>query len=270
MKTVTVIIAARQAAAWLPQCLSCAAAQRLPGGWRAQILLGVDACIDTLIAAGRLRVPHLEVYYFPDHVGPYVIFNSLASSHPSDVLVRFDADDVMLDNYLLAQLNQLGSASSSVISQTWSTYVDCRLRPVSAPLANGKVTKPDGRRSSPSDGQFLMTYAVWRRLGAFRPWWCHGDSEFMNRAKWSGISRETIRQYLYLRRVHSLSLTQSRATGYASIWRKHYAGQIAEATRRYFGGLTPECLQPAVARHFPGRAILEGVLAAGKGPRFQR
>ncbi len=138
--------------------------QRLPAGWSADIRLGIDACPETMIAASRIRHPRLHTYYFPEHVGPYIIFNSLACSNPPDVLVRFDAfDDVMLGDYLLSQLNEVGSASTPAILQTWSIYVDQELRPVSARLASGKTAAPDGRRNDASD---VPVYDDVRRVAA--------------------------------------------------------------------------------------------------------
>lgn len=249
MKTVTVIVAGRQASPWLQQSIASIATQSLPRSWNLGIHLGVDACPSTMETARHLHVPGLQVTYFPEHVGPYVIFNSLASRSRSDVLVRFDADDVMLEGYLRAQLEIFPAKSFPFITQTWSIYVDERLRPTCSVLANGKTTRPDGRRAAGSDGQFAMSQAVWERLGSFRAWWCHADSDFLRRAEWAGVTKRVIPNYLYLRRMHPQSLTQSKATGYISNWRKHYAQQIAAAVNRYSGGASPERVHPAVARH---------------------
>ena len=260
MRTVAVIVAGRQASAWLQQCIASIAAQSLPRSWTLRIFLGVDACPSTMNAAKRLRIPGIQATYFREHVGPYVIFNSLAIRSESDVLVRFDADDVMLADYLRAQLELFPATSVPFITQTWSIYVDETLRPTCSVLANGKTTRPDGRRAAGSDGQFAMSHAVWARLGSFRAWWCHADSEFLRRAEWVGIKRNVIPSYLYLRRIHPQSLTQSRDTGYVSSWRKHYARQIAEAVKRYSGGESPERVHPAVARNLGFRAkCSEGV-----------
>jgi hypothetical protein len=200
-------------------------------------------------AAKRLHVAGLQVTYFPEHVGPYVIFNSLASRSRSDVLVRFDADDVMLVDYLRSQLDAFPAKSVPFITQTWSIYVDEKLRPTCSALASGKTTRLDGRRAAGSDGQFAMSQAVWERLGSFRAWWCHADSEFLRRAEWAGVRKTVIPSYMYLRRVHSQSLTQSKETGYISNWRRYYARQIAAAVKRYSGGESPERVHPSVARH---------------------
>jgi hypothetical protein len=255
MKTLAVIIAAREAGHWLRQCLESVAAQRLPPGWRMRILVGIDECCSTLRVARQIRCPQLDLSYFPTRVGPYVVFNSLACTAGADVLDRFDADDIMLDMYLKAQLDRLGSASSPMITQTWSVYVDEQLRPVAALLANGRRTRRDGRRDGPSDGQFLMTSPVWQRLGSFRPWWCHGDTEFLTRAKWAGIPRTVIPQHLYVRRVHPASLSLSQGTGYQSRMRNSYAREVLRAAQRYPSGQSPERVWPMVAVFVPGDSV---------------
>jgi len=250
MLTTAVIISAKCSGQWLEQCLVAVARQRLPRNWRLRILLGIDACPSTFEVAKSLRLPNLAVAYFPVHVGPYVVFNTLAYSDHFDAYIRFDADDVMLEDYLNAQLKLLDSALSPVIIQTWSIYVDPQLRPVSAPLAGGSRTQSDGRRAGTSDGQFLFTRAVWNRLGGFQAWCCHADTEFIRRASWCGVVRHVIPRYLYLRRVHPTSLTQSTETGYRSSIRRYYSQQIAVAHERYASGLQPECLRPAASGYY--------------------
>jgi glycosyltransferase involved in cell wall biosynthesis len=252
MRTLAVIIAARQAEKWLPQCLASVAGQTLPPGWRLRILLGVDECSTTLRVASQLGYPQLSVSYFPVRVGPYVIFNSLACRAHANVFARFDADDIMLDSYLQSQLSSMENSPRPMITQTWSIFVDEQLLPVSAALCGGKRTGKDGRRYEGSAGQFMMNYSAWQRLGSFRPWLCHADAEFLTRARWAGIPAGVVQQHLYLRRVHQASLTQSGDTGYRSQLRKSYARHIEESAQRYSRGLPPEQLWPIVAGFVPG------------------
>jgi hypothetical protein len=203
----SVLIAARAAARWLPDCLQSITRQALPEGWRLQIRLGIDACDETLAFTRSLRIANLEARFFPEHVGPFVIFNSLVYAAPSDVLVRFDADDVMLEGYLSQQLDVVGDHKLPKITHTWSILVDEQLKPTSAELFNGTRTAADGKRAAPTDGQFLMTYPVLEKVGSFRPWWCHADSDFLLRALAFGCSRFILPRYLYLRRIHPGSLT---------------------------------------------------------------
>jgi hypothetical protein len=224
--------------------------QGLPGGWGLGVAVGIDACPTTVVAT-TLRGRNLAVRNFPKPVGPYVVFNSLAYFDRSDVLVRFDADDLMLQGYLKTQLELLDSTFEPTITQTWSIYVDPELRPCAALLADGTFTSSDGRRSRPSDGQFLMTRSVWTRLGGFRAWPCHADTEFMRRAFWSGISIKAVPKHLYLRRIHSASLTSSLTTGYRSRVRHSYAEAIETASRRYASGEPPECIHAVTSWYAP-------------------
>ena len=251
MPALSVFVAARAAARWLPDSLESISRQALPEGWRLQIRLGIDACEETLAFAKNLRMPNLEVRFFPRHVGPFVIFNSLAQATPSDVLVRFDADDVMLEGYLSRQLAAVGNPAEAMITHTWSILVDEQLKPVSAELFNGGRSGADGKRSAPTDGQFLMTRPVLDKVGGFRPWWCHADSDFLLRALAFGCSRWVVPDHLYLRRIHPGSLTQSETTGYHSELRLGYARHFLEAKARYLKGEPPEYVEPSVAQSLP-------------------
>jgi glycosyltransferase involved in cell wall biosynthesis len=251
MPRALVIIAAKDAAAWLSQCVQSVLAQRLPEEWELGIAIGIDACPMTLALATQFDTPSVAVRFFPEHVGPYVIFNSLACAARPDVLIRFDSDDIMLQGYLYNQIKLLDFGLPPTVVQTWSTYVDAYLRPCSATLANGTVTPPDGRRSQPSDGQFLMTSSVLERLGGFRGWPCQADTEFMQRAKWAGTPKKVVPKYLYVRRVHGKSLTAAKQTGYKSSIRRLYAKQILDACNRYARGDVPEWVYPMTARYAP-------------------
>jgi hypothetical protein len=243
MPVLPVFVAARAAARWLPDSLQSISRQALPEGWRLQIRLGIDACEETLAFAKGLSIPR--------HVGPFVIFNSLAQATPSDIPVRFDADDVMLEGYLSQQLQVVADHTAPRIAHTWSVLVDEQLKPTSAELFNGTRAAADGKRAAPTDGQFLMTRPVLDKVGGFRPWWCHADSDFLLRALAFGCSRLIVPEYLYLRRIHPGSLTQSEKTGYHSELQLDYARQFLEAKARYMNGEPSEYVSPTVAESVP-------------------
>ena len=251
MPLALVVIAAKQSQEWIAQCVQSVLAQEAPPGWRIGVAIGIDACQPTLAEASRFSDRRVAVRFFPHHVGPYVIFNSLACTAGAEVLVRFDSDDVMLPGYLRQQLGRLGALAEPAIVQSWSIYVDNGLRPCSAPLANGARTSADGRRSKASHGQFLMTRAVLQRLGGFRAWPCHADTEFLERARWSGIPTEVVPKHLYLRRVHAQSLTASLRMGYDSPLRKALVAQIDRARHGYALGQAPERVAPVMAPYVP-------------------
>jgi hypothetical protein len=71
MPVLSVFVAARAAARWLPDSLQSISRQVLPEGWRLQIRirLGIDACEDTLAFAKGLRMPNLETRFSPNMSG---------------------------------------------------------------------------------------------------------------------------------------------------------------------------------------------------------
>lgn len=257
MPTATVIIAAWQSAQWIAECIDAILSQYVPSPWDVRILLGIDACQSTFEAARVLNVPKLSVAYFPDQVGPYVIFNSLARIVDSDVLVRFDADDIMLDGYLESQLCRLDPALPPTIMQTWSIYVDADLNGISARLSDGSYTPASGRRNGASHGQMLITRSAWERLGGFQPWPCHADTELIRRARWFGISRRVVRRHLYFRRVHENALTQTSETGFTSPLRKRLIRQVMSMHQQCLCGAAPDVVKPVTADYFLYRYLAE-------------
>ena len=247
MPSVAVIIAARDAAPWIAECVASVARQQLPHGWQLKIMVGVDHCVPTLQRVQQIALHQLQTFMFTTRVGPYVVFNSLAHLSHDTLLARFDADDVMLPGYLNAQVEQLQWCRSPAISQTWSAYTDEKLRPMRAKLANGSTTGADGKRNGPSDGQFMMSQSVIGLLGGFRPWLCHADTEFLTRARLVGIAFKTCRAHLYLRRVHAESLTNSPLSAYRSELRQRYADEVALTKERFAKSRAVERVTPAMA-----------------------
>jgi hypothetical protein len=247
MPSLAVIIAAREAAPWIGDCVASVASQQLPAGWRLQIMVGVDACAPTLARARMLDPPNLQLYMFNARVGPYIVFNTLAHLAHDNLLARFDADDVMLPGYLYAQIAQMRGRTEPAISQTWSAYTDAALKPIRAPLANGSTTRADGKRDAPSDGQFMMPQSVIGLLGGFRPWLCHADTEFLTRARLLGIHFNVCEAHLYLRRVHAASLTNAPHSDYRSQLRQQYAHHVAATKAHFLKSRAVERVTPVMA-----------------------
>ena len=249
-KVVTVIVAARDSALWLKECVESIRDQHLPTSWKAQILIGIDACLVTATTANAIKGGNVSVFYYPQWSGPYSIFNSLSIYARGTILCRFDADDIMLLGYMQRQLEFLQDDDTTAILRTWSIFTDEYLRPVSAPLSNGTFTAPDGTRRRGSDGQFMMRREVWERLGAFRPWLCFGDTEFLNRARFCGYRLKELAEFLYLRRTHVSSLTASASTCYNSPLRAYYQRINEQYYARFSDGWCPPTLVPSILKHY--------------------
>jgi len=67
-----------------------------------EILLGIDNCNETIGEILRIATNYqnlnLRVFFFPKHVGTYVIRNTLVDKAKYDYLLFFDSDDIMKEN----------------------------------------------------------------------------------------------------------------------------------------------------------------------------
>ncbi len=237
MKTLSVLIAAFDARRWLGDSLDAVFGQKLPAGWRLQVLLGIDGCADTLDYIKAAPYPGLVVVHLRRNRGTYVTFNTLMRYADGDLIARFDADDVMCDGYLAAHIEALENGAD--LSMSWSIYTDEHLRPTSVVPALPDYRPENGERRMGTDGQFVARRAIWQRLGGFRPWRCTADSEFVIRAQAAGFRTVVLEQFLYLRRTHARSLTTDPATNYQSDTRTRMRDLTLAYRDEYQAGLRP-------------------------------
>jgi glycosyltransferase involved in cell wall biosynthesis len=90
-----VLTTAHGVAAWLDEAVSSTLGQTLPSGWDLEVVVGVDACQESLEVARRLasRDDRVRVAYFNKNVGTYVALNTIASRSTGDLLAVLDGDD---------------------------------------------------------------------------------------------------------------------------------------------------------------------------------
>lgn len=229
LKTVSVIIAAYKAADFVEEALRSALEQELQPGYQLQLILGIDGCDETIRVLSRLHDERLEVYRMDRNYGTYVTFNTMMQFAKGDLIVRFDADDIMLPGYLSRQLEVFEGEPEIHLTWTRSRYIDSAGEVIPEPLRD--ESKPETRWEirSAAHGQFMMRRQLWEALGAFQPWPCTSDSDFIYRMRFAGFREEGIREVLYLRRIHAASLTQSEETGYESAVRKEYRERMFKA-----------------------------------------
>ncbi len=222
-KTISVLVAAWRAEAWLDACAASILEQDLPPGWRLELLIGVDGCRDTARVARRIDSPTLQVFETPGNHGTYVMFNTLAARARGMLISRFDADDVMRPGYLT---HHIEAATRADIVQSWSVYTDADLTPASRVMAHEFYHPEGGLSRRPSDGQLTLRRRVWETLGAFRPWRCAADTDFLHRARACGFSVEIVEAFLYYRRTHPGALTMQPETRFGGPRRAAYQAFI--------------------------------------------
>ncbi len=245
MKTLSVLIAAYQAPAWIAGCLKAVFAQQLPPGWHLQVLLGIDGCEDTLNAVRSLRHEALEVVYAPSNQGTYLMFNALMLYARGDLICRFDADDLMCPDYLLTQIQAIEGGAD--MSLTWSIYTDADLKRIPVYSKRNGLEDADGHCRIGWEGQFVMRRTVWERLGAFRPWRTSADTDFSNRVRAAGFNQVVIERFLYWRRKHANALTAHPDSNFQSPLRLAVEKLNAELLLQYQAGADELRVEPEYA-----------------------
>jgi hypothetical protein len=198
---VAVIIAAYQAPRdWLEVCADSvrlsAMAANLTG---LDLRIGVDGCDQT---AAALNADGDPFWWSPVNVGPYVMRNSLIALAPADAFVVFDADDVMLPNYLTEVLRLL-----RVYPMVGPSRIECDEH------LNRIEFKPYRH------GVCAFTPDVLAKLGGYKGERLGADVDLVARAKTAGIQVVTAGA-CYLRRRHSASLTHAADTAKGSAARE--------------------------------------------------
>lgn len=216
MKKITVIIAAYASHEFIHDAIESVLSQRLPSNYSLELIIGVDGCDETWNAVRKMNSTNLRVFKMEKNHGTYVTFNTMMKFASGELIARFDADDIMLENYLFKQITLLEKKSSIDITRTWSIYTDLKNQPIKTKLGDNTWTSIKGERKKGSDGQMLFRKNVWNQLGGFKDWVCGCDTDFLIRADFSGFELKEINEFLYLRRVHENSLTVRKETGVGS------------------------------------------------------
>jgi len=200
--TVAVILAAYQARAdWLAQCLASidASAATAPGV-AVHVRIGVDGCEET---ATHLEDAGRSYYWTPENVGAYILRNSLIRLAPADVYVIFDADDVMLVEYV------------PIVTRTLKDYA---LVGPSRQECDADLTPTRFFRYR--HGVCAFRHEVLAKLGGYQAERLGADVDFIARARSARIHPHITGEACYLRRRHPASLTKAPDTGFGTVARE--------------------------------------------------
>ena len=247
MKTVSVIIAAYRAAAFIHDAIRSVLIQQLPPDYQLQLILGIDGCKATRQAVSGIEDNRVQVLNMEKNYGTYITFNTMIRFAIGRLIVRFDADDLMLEGYLSKQIEVFEQHPEVYLTWTRNRYINKEGHTIQdMPKYNDRNLKYWEIRS-PSNGQFMIRKALWDALGGFQPWRCNSDTDFLIRMRYFGYREYGIPEILYLRRIHPDSLTQSAETGYNSALRKSIVEIMNRATSERTS--REECrIEPIVGR----------------------
>lgn len=215
------IVAAHRATRWISEALESIREQQPRDGWTYTLRIGVDGCEETSALLSSDGQPH---WYSPKNVGPYVVRNSLIALEPATAYAIFDADDVMMPDYLTTLLHFMSDGIAGPARQ----HIDECGTVISSKVAY-------------HGGVALFPHEVWGRLGGYRDWRLAADYDLILRATASGISVTRPSRPLYLRRLHPSSLTRDAETGMGTLVRwghKDRADRLTKQGARYVEPVT--------------------------------
>ena len=171
---------------------------------KTEVLLGVDACKQTLLSVSQSERPaNVRVFWSERNVGTYVLSNALLSHRAYEWAIRLDSDDIILptmSDYVAGAMKE----GTDICRMPWS------------PLT--RLVSSQGKervKVSSAFGTALFSPSVFSVLGGYEPWRCAGDSNLVHRAKLAGLSVSSPRHYgaafLYRNRPENLTNDQSTA-----------------------------------------------------------
>lgn len=180
-----------------------------------EILLGIDHCEKTLEKVKSImdKYKNLRVFYMKENVGTYITSNTLISKAKYAKILRFDSDDIMNEYMVERMLDAMNTVNKCKL-------VQCYYK---------NFPKQEGKRGiDKAHGVFLCKKSVFTKYGAFMPWKCGADTEFLTRIDKNDVYPIAFPQVLFLRRIHDESLTRNKETDMKSKLRKEYKKYIDE------------------------------------------
>lgn len=192
----SVIITAFKNTKYILESIESIAAQTLPDGWEVRYYIGVDACKETSDYLIQNKIPH---YWTNTNVGTYILSNSLfnqAKNDGSDIYVRFDSDDVALQNFLLYGIE---NTQKYHFFRPYSIKCDINLNPI------GNIVRASG-------SAFFDSYAL-NALGGYQHYRVACDTDMYKRAiNFGFIEEEVDEKPAYYYRQHPSSLMNTTET----------------------------------------------------------
>ena len=197
---VTVIIPAFKATQYIDHCINS-----INSNIEYEILIGVDACIETFKAAKEYECDNIHVFYFTKNVGPYIIKNTLVDLAKYDKILFFDSDDVMAENTI--------DKVNDILSQC--DYANLK-------YINFSGTNINTNGHVMNDAVICIKKVLFNSLNGFYNWRCGADTEFTKRLESNNIKTKSFESVCYYRRLCPTSLTHAKETGHGSPIRQSY------------------------------------------------
>ena len=191
---ISILIPAYNTHQYIEECLDSIQAQIYLQNVEYEIIVGVDACENTLkkIKEIKYKYPKLKIANMLINGGLFITLNTLLSLAKYEHIIKFDSDDIMLPTLVGDVIN----ANADLVRFMYYFY----------------TTKDKNRREwhGYANGVYYINKRVYNILGGYQPWKCAADTEFLKRFHHSGIFKEVkLNKRLFLYRQHNNSLTRT-------------------------------------------------------------
>ncbi len=217
---VTVLMSAYAAKTWIRPAVKSILSQRLPWGWGLELIIGVDACPETLQVVEQFRDPRVVLVNMKRNSGTYQTLNTLLDHARGSLIAVMDSDDISLQGRLAAEIEAL--VRTPGIGAVAGYYQNCdpSLQPLREPT---EVL---------CHGASMTRASVYEDLGGYKPWRCGADADFFLRVEKAGHKTALVDRTVLLRRVHPKSLCNAKDTGQRSAARAFAYREIEKERRR--------------------------------------
>ena len=145
-----------------------------------------------------------------ENKGTYITSNTLIDLVRYENIIRFDSDDIMMDNMIRDVL-------------IYDNYNNIRFKCLK--MCNNIIDKNSD--NTYPHGVAFFKKSLFDELGGYQPWKCAADSELLIRGN-SLLLEKYIDKPLFFRRIHDDSLTRSNEFGYKSDIREEYRKLIGK------------------------------------------
>jgi len=202
---ISVIISTKDTPKYLDECITSILSQK--NDFNIEVILGIDNCEKTLnhIINNELY-SNIDVYYFYENVGPYVVKNNLIDLVKNENVLFFDSDDIMIEGMLSNFKKTIKECDYVMFNLLNFINDDITI------TTNNEIAK----------GVIGIKKSVFNKFIGYESWMCNADEEFIERMDYNGVSKKIISTTSFYRRRHDLNLTIKSSTNLKSNLRKDY------------------------------------------------
>jgi len=214
VEKISVIIPTKDTPKYLDECITSILNQK--NDYDIEVILGIDNCEKTLnhIKNNKLY-SNIDVYYFYENVGPYIIKNNLIDLAKNEHILFFDSDDIMIEG-MLSNFKKTIEECDYVMFNLLN-FIDNDI----TKTTNDEIAK----------GVIGIKKSIFNKFVGYESWMCNADEEFLERMDCNGVSKKIIATTSFYRRRHDLNLTIKSSTNLKSNLRKKYR-EILNRKRR--------------------------------------